>query len=165
MKKEQVKSKIAEASKQLANNLEFYVVEKPGSPEDNPLALTYKSDPISFGMQMMGGLTADQVHGIYQDEDEALSQAHDLVSSVYEAAKGLEEKKGKVSEKLQKTISKLQTEVNKCLKMAKESPDQGEEYDLKAQQLMEKIKNLRSKHKLVEKSKKTLLDKDPIKKK
>lgn len=163
--KPKLKSKISEESAPISQNMEFFVVEKPQTPEDDPMQLAYKSDPISFGRQMMGGLMPQQIHGFYSTEDEALNASHDLVQSVYEAATALEAKKGKVSSKMQKVMEKLEKEVSKNLKLAKESPHQAEEFHLKAEQLMEKIKNLRYKHKIVEKSKKTILDKDLIKKK
>jgi len=160
---EKVKSKITESSKNLANNVEFFVVEKPKTPEDNPIYLTYKADPISFALQVQGGFMPQDVHGFYLEEEEALSVAHDLVTAVFEQATALEEKKAKVSDKLQKVIDKLQKEVNKYLKLAKNDPNQSETHHAKAEQLMSKIKTLRSKHKLVEKSKKTILDKKAVK--
>lgn len=147
---------IVEAPVKLANNIEFFVVEKAKDPMANPMDLMYNTDPISFANQVRGGLLPEDVHGFYLTEDEATNAAHDLVQAVYEAARGLEEKKGKVTEKINKAIDRLQKEVSMHMKASKENPMEAEKHDMAAQDKMAKIQELRAKHKMVEGSKKQL---------
>ena len=67
----------------IANNLTFWVVEKPQTEQDDPMTLFHESNPFAFARQVMGGLREDQVHGFYLDEDEAANAAHDLVTVSY----------------------------------------------------------------------------------
>lgn len=132
----------------LASNIEFWVVEKAMSPQDNPLDLYYKSSPLSFGNQMIGGLLSQQIYGFYSDETAAENAAHDQVEAVVEAAKNLEEKKMQVTSKIEEVIKKMQKEINSCLE------EGSDESMLKAETMMQKIKELRMKGKVVEASKK-----------
>lgn len=131
----------------LLQNLEFWVVEKATRPSEAPTDMVFKSDPIHFAKQIMAGLDPANVLGFYLDENEAMDAAHDEVSSVFEAAKSLEEKKHEVASKIEETIKKLQKEVNRCMEEGK---------DGKAQQIIQKIAELRSKHQMVEASKKEI---------
>jgi hypothetical protein len=140
----------------LANTVEFWVVEKPKSPTENPLMLVHKADPFMFARQVMGGFRPEEVHGFYTDEDEATNAAHDLVSAVFETAKALEEKKEEVTSKLEKYISKLQTEINKHMKAAGDNPEEADKHHSMAERKMAMIKELRGKYKMVEAAKKEL---------
>lgn len=151
---------IQEAPVQLANNIEFFVVEKSKDPMDDPMELSFKTDPIGFANQVRGGLLPEDIHGFYLDENEALNAAHDLVQAVYETARGLEEKKGKVTEKIHKKIAQIQKEVNAHLKASKADPLNAENYEAQVEALMTQIKELRAKHSIIEKSKKPLEEKD-----
>lgn len=148
---------LSEKSPALANTVEFWVVEQPRTPTDNPTELVHKADPIMFGHQMIGGLTPDIIYGFYMDEDEALNAAHDLVSSVFEAAKSLEEKKETVLSKLDKHISRLQREVNQHMREAGDNPEEADRHHEMAERKMAIIKELRGKHKMVGASKKELI--------
>jgi DNA repair exonuclease SbcCD ATPase subunit len=156
---------IQEAPVQLANNIEFYVVEKSKDPMDDPMNLSFKTDPIGFANQVRGGLLPEDIHGFYLDENEAMNAAHDLVQAVYETARGLEEKKGKVTEKIHKKIAHIQKEVNAHLKAAKSDPVNAENYEAQVEALLSQIKELRAKHSIIEKSKKPLQEKEVEKKK
>lgn len=156
---------IVEAPVQLANNIEFFVVEKSKDPMDDPMQLSFKTDPIGFANQVRGGLLPEEIHGFYLDENEAMNAAHDLVQSVYETARGLEEKKGKVTEKLQKKINQLQKEVDAHLKAAKHDPVNADSHQTKAESVLAQIKELRGKQTIIEKSKKPLEEKEVQKKK
>lgn len=131
----------------LVQNLEFWVVEKAPTPDTDPMELVYKSNPISFGYQMIGKLNPATLLGFYTSEDDAMNAAHDEVQAVFEAAKQLEEKKHMAATKIEETIKKLQKEVNRCM-------DEG--MDERAQQMLERIAQLRSKHQMVEASKKEI---------
>ena len=147
---------IVEAPVELASNIEFFVVEKSKDPMDDPNDLVFASDPISFANQIRGGLLPEDVVGFYLSEDEALNAAHDQVQAVYEAARGLEDKKNTVTEKINKAIDRLQKEVNMHMKASRENPLEAEGHDTQAANKMMKIKELRAKHKMVEGSKKQL---------
>jgi hypothetical protein len=151
---------IVEAPVQLANNFQFFVVEKSKDPMDKPMDLLFETDPIGFANQIRGGLLPEEIHGVYLSEEEAINTAHDLVQAVYETAKGLEEKKVQVTEKINKKIAQLQKEINSRLKAAKSDPMNAENYETQAEALMSQIKELRAKNSLVEKSKKPLEEKD-----
>lgn len=139
------------------NNVPFFVVEKPKSPTENPSMLVFKSDPFMFAKQVIAGLTPDEVFGFFLDEDEAFSVAHDLVSSAFESAKSLEEKKEVVLGKLDKHINRLQREINQHMKEASVDPDAADRHHQMAEMKMSTIKELRNKHKMVGASKKELI--------
>jgi hypothetical protein len=139
------------------NNVPFFVVEKPKSPTENPSMLVFKSDPFMFAKQVIAGLTPEEVYGFFLDEDEAFSIAHDLVSSAFESAKSLEEKKEAVLGKLDKHINKLQREINQHMKEASVDPDAADRHHQMAEMKMSTIKELRNKHKMVGASKKELI--------
>lgn len=156
MKKALKENEIVEAPVELASNIEFWVVEKAKDPMANPMDLAYSTDPIGFANQVRGGLLPEDIYGIYMSEEEATNAAHDQVQAVYEAAKGLEDKKMKVAEKINKAIDRLQKEVSMHMKASKENPMEAEKHDMEAQGKMAKIQELRAKHKMVEGSKKQL---------
>ena len=131
----------------LTKDLEFWVVEKASTPDADPTDLVFKTNPVSFALQVRGGLNVSKILGFYLDENEALDAAHDEVTAVFESAKALEEKKVTVTSKIEETIKKLQKEVNRCME---------EGLDERAQQCIQKIAELRSKHQMVEASKKEI---------
>lgn len=133
------------ATPHLIKDLEFWVVEKAPTPEADPMDLVFKTNPVSFALQVRGGLNVSKILGFYLDENEAMDAAHDEVTAVFESAKALEEKKVAVTAKIEETIKKLQKEVNRCM-------EEGD--DQKAQMYLEKISQLRSKGQMVEASKK-----------
>lgn len=140
----------------IPNNIEFFVVEKPMSPSENPQMLVHKSDPFTFARQVIGGLREDQVYGFFLDEEEADNAAHDLVDAVYESAKNLEMKKETVLEKLNKHINRLQKEINGHMKSASDLPEEADKHHMMAERKMQMIKAMREKHKMVEAAKKEL---------
>lgn len=151
VKKKKLKESLEEApTSPVVDTVEFYVVERPKSPTENPLMLVHKADPFMFARQVMGGLRPEEVYGFYLDEDEAMSVAHDQVEAVMEAAKSLEEKKIQVTSKIEEVIKKMQKEINSCLE------EGSDESMLKAETMIEKIKELRMKGKVVEASKKQI---------
>lgn len=159
-KKLKESKEIVESPLELANIVEFFVVEKSKDPMDDPMKLVWKTDPVSFANQIRGGLLPEDIHGFYLTEDEALSVAHDTVQSVYEAARGLEEKKSKVTTKLGSKIKSLQKEVDAHLRAAKEDPINADSHQTQAEAVLARIRELRKKSDLVEKSKKPLEEKE-----
>jgi hypothetical protein len=150
----------AQMKPQFANTIEFWVVEKPKSPTENPQMLVHKADPFMFARQVIGGFKPEEVHGFFMSEDEAMDAAHDLVSAVFEAAKALEEKKHTVTDKLSKTITKLQKEINVHMKEAGENPEAADKHHAMAEKKMAMIKELRGKCKMVEAAKQELTKKE-----
>ena len=151
---------LVEADSSFANNITFFVVEKPQDPAVDPLTLFYPSDPMQFANQVAGGLRKEDIHGFFLTEEEADNAAHDLVKSVFEAAQNLETKKSTVATKLQKAIDKLQKEINSHMKMSKESPADAQQHDEEVERRLAKIKEYRAKLKAVEGSKRQLETKD-----
>lgn len=149
-----------EVTSKFESELEFYVVEHPESPTENPQMLVHKSDPFMFARQVIGGLRPEQVYGFYLDENDAINAAHDLVDAVYESAKNLETKKDTVIEKLNKHINKLQKEINMHMKSASDNPQEADQHHTMAERKMAMIKEMRNKHKMVEAAKQQLPEKN-----
>lgn len=96
------------------------------------------------------------VHGVYLDDKKAHGIAERLVREMHVGMAKLEEKKAKVSDKLQRVIGKLQKELNKHMSAATTDPKNADMHQSKAEELMNQIKGLRHKHKMVETSRKQL---------
>ena len=125
------------------------IVMKP-SPESTPEDLVHTSD--AFGM---GQYDPSTIHGIYNDEREANLVAEAICSELQQHLAEIEKKKGEVTVKLEAAIAQLQKEVNRCM-------DEGA--DMKAQEVLQRIAELRNKHQMVEASKKPIEDEDSKKK-
>ena len=117
---------------------DIFVVMKP-TPDDSPVDIMHPTH--AFGMHQFD---PTQVHGVYNDEEEANMVAEATCNELYKHMKEIEDKKHTVTEKIQHMISKMQREVNKHMKSGKER---------EAQMMLEKISNLRNKHKSVQASK------------
>lgn len=163
MKKLPQKVKTEVKQPAVANTINFWVVEKANTPQEDPNSLYFKTDPIGFANQMRGGLTVGDIYGFYVDEDEAINAAHDQVTAIFEAAKALEEKKATVADKLQKTIDALQKKAEQHMKMVKKEPENADKHHEQAEKAMARIKELRGKHKMVEESKKEVKEMDHTK--
>ena len=143
-----------------ASMVEFWTVKKPESYEQNVKDIAVPCNPFQFSDMSKAGLEPAHVHGFYHDEEEAIKEAVKLLESLYESAKALEEKKGQVADKLQKSIDALQKKAEEHLKMAKSDPAHAEQHHAEAEKAMQRIKDLRGKHKQVEESKKELTEMD-----
>lgn len=121
------------------------VVLKP-TPGASPEDLVHTTH--AFGMHQFDPM---QVHGIYPDEKQAQQIAEAACSAMEGHLQAIEEKKMEVTSKIEETIKKLQKEVNRCME---------EGMDERAQRVIQKIAELRSKHKMVEASKKPLEEKE-----
>ena len=127
----------------------IYVVLKP-TPGTSPADLVHQTH--AFGMHQHDPMN---IHGIYGDEGEANMVAEAACTEMYKHLQEIEKKKQDVTERIEKTIGMLQKEVNRCME---------EGMDERAQGLLEKIKQLRSKGSMVEASKKPIEEVDPKKK-
>lgn len=141
---------------QLVSNFDFYVVERIENPSEDPKKYYYKINPLAFATKISGGFDLSRIFGFYLDEEEAEKAAHKQASDVYNRAKELEEKKSLVSTKLDKKINEYQKYVESCMKRMKTEPELTDKLQLEAETTLSKIKELRSKHKMVESSKKEL---------
>lgn len=128
---------------------QIFVVLKP-TPGASPENLVQQTH--AFGMHQHDPMN---IHGIYGDEGQAISVAEAACTEMYKHLEEVEKKKHEVTEKIEKTIEMLQKEVNRCME---------EGQDGRAQQVLQKISELRSKHQMVEASKKPIEDIDPKKK-
>jgi hypothetical protein len=117
------------------------IVMKP-TPESSPEELVQTTN--AFGM---GQYDPTMVHGIYNDEKEANLVAEAICNELQQHLAEVEKKKGMVAEKLEAAIKGLQKEVNRCME---------EGNDMRAQQTIQKIAELRNKHQMVEASKKEI---------
>lgn len=117
---------------------DIFVVMKPG-PGDTPDKLVQPTH--TFGMQQFD---PTQVHGVYNDQEEANMVAESACNELYKHMKEVEDKKHSITEKIGGMIRKMQKEVNRCM-------ERGDERT--AQMMLEKISGLRERHKMVEASK------------
>ena len=121
------------------------IVLKP-TPGASPEDLVHTTH--AFGM---GQFDPSTVHGVYQDEKQAQQVAEAACGAMEERLQSIEEKKIAVTSKIEETIKMFQKEVNRCM-------EEGD--DRKAQQIIQKIAELRSKHQMVEASKKPIEEKE-----
>jgi hypothetical protein len=145
-------------------DIEFYVVldpEKLDREVSSASNLVRLSDPITFAKDWgRGAVEFDQIFGFYSEEEDALKAANELLDTVYETARQLEEKKSTVTDKLQKRIDVLHKEAEHHMKMAKKEPEEAEKHRELVKALMDTIKDLQGKHKAVEESKKVLKERE-----
>lgn len=124
----------------------FWVVTRPSeisTMED----ILFESNVLHFANQIRGGLYEEEVIGLYKDESKAVKTADQLIAAIQNKLKEIEDKKHTVASKIEETIKKLQKEVNRCM-------EEGD--DMKAQEKLQRIAELRSKHQMVEASKKEI---------
>jgi len=138
------------------NSMEFWTVMVPTDYTQNVKDIAIPCDPFQFADMARSGLSPDQVHGFFPDQEQAIKEARELLFGRYNEAKSLEEKKMEVTTKLQKRMGDLQKMAETHMKSMKTDPENAEGHQLKAEGLMAKIKELRERHKMVEGSKKEL---------
>jgi hypothetical protein len=145
-------------------DVEFYVVLDPEQLDreiSSANNLVRHSDPITFAKDWgRGAIEFNQIYGFYLEEQDAKNAANELLDTVYETARQLEEKKGQVTDKLQKRIDILHKEAEHHMKMAKKEPEEAEKHRELVKALMDTIKDLQGKHKAVEESKKVLKERE-----
>jgi hypothetical protein len=124
----------------------FWVVTRPNE-KSTMEDIMFESNVLHFANQIRGGLYEEEVIGLYKDESKAVKTANQLITAIQNKLKEIEDKKHTVASKIEETIKKLQKEVNRCM-------DEGN--DMKAQEMLQRIAELRSKHQMVEASKKEI---------
>jgi hypothetical protein len=147
-------------------DIDFYIVLDPEQLENEASSanlLVRNSDPIAFAKDWgRGAIEFSEIYGFYYDKEEAMKVAEELLDTLYETAKKLEEKKGEVTDKLQKRIDVLHKEAEHHMKMAKKEPENAEKHRELVKALMDTIKDLQGKHKAVEESKKVLKEREKM---
>ena len=96
-----------------------------------------------------------QVHGVYNDGEEANIVAEAACNELYKHMKEVEDKKHSITEKIQAMISKAQRKVNDHMKLGE---------DDRASMMLEKISGLRERHRQVHASKQELKPREEKKK-
>ena len=123
--------------------------------------MIHKVDPM-VGMQTVD---PQQVHGMYPDENTAMTIAEKLYGDHIKSAKMLEEKKGKVGDKIKKAIDQLEKKRKGLVDAIKEDPKNAAKHKNEIAALAEKIDDLMMKLERVEKSKKEIEDEEDKKEK
>ena len=126
----------------------LYMVKKPFDG-CNASSLVAPLDPLQ-GTQDQ----ADQVHGVFPDQDQAMAIAETLYEEYCAKMEALEEKKGAVTGKISSAIDSLEKKRKEHVDMAKEDPKNASQHKDKIAMLATKIDDLMSKLEKVERSKK-----------
>jgi hypothetical protein len=126
----------------------LYMVKKPFDG-CNASSLVAPLDPLQGAQDQ-----ADQVHGVFPDQDRAMAIAETLYEEYCTKMEALEEKKGAVTGKISSAIDSLEKKRKEHVDMAKEDPKNASQHKDKIAMLATKIDDLMSKLEKVERSKK-----------
>jgi hypothetical protein len=128
----------------------LYMVKKPFDG-CNASSLVAPLDPLQGAQDQ-----ADQVHGVFPDQDQAMAIAETLYEEYSQKMEALEEKKGAVTGKISSAIDSLEKKRKEHVDMAKEDPKNASQHKDKIAMLATKIDDLMSKLEKVERSKKNV---------
>jgi hypothetical protein len=126
----------------------LYMVKKPFDG-CNAKSLVMPLDPLQGAQDQ-----ADQVHGVFPDQDQAMAIAETLYEEYCTKMEALEEKKGAVTGKISSAIDALEKKRKEHVDMAKADPKNASQHKEKIAMLATKIDDLMSKLEKVERSKK-----------
>ena len=126
----------------------LYMVKKPFDG-CNASSLVAPLNPLQGAQDQ-----ADQVHGVFPDQDQAMAIAETLYEEYCAKMEALEEKKGAVTGKISSAIDSLEKKRKEHVDMAKEDPKNASQHKDKIAMLATKIDDLMSKLEKVERSKK-----------
>ena len=126
----------------------LYMVKKPFDG-CNASSLVAPLDPLQGAQDQ-----ADQVHGVFPDQDQAMAIAETLYEEYCAKMEALEEKKGAVTGKISSAIDSLEKKRKEHVDMAKADPKNASQHKDKIAMLATKIDDLMSKLEKVERSKK-----------
>ena len=126
----------------------LYMVKKPFDG-CNASSLVAPLDPLQGAQDQ-----ADQIHGVFPDQDQAMAIAETLYEEYSQKMEALEEKKGAVTGKISSAIDSLEKKRKEHVDMAKEDPKNASQHKDKIAMLATKIDDLMSKLEKVERSKK-----------
>lgn len=128
----------------------LYMVKKPFDG-CNAKSLVIPMNPIQGAQDQ-----ADQVHGVFPDQDQAMAIAEKLYEEYCAKMEALEEKKGTVAQKIASSIDALEKKRKEHVDAAKADPKNAGQHKDKIAVLATKIDDLMSKLEKVEKSKKNV---------
>ena len=126
----------------------LYMVKKPFDG-CNASSLVAPLNPLQGAQDQ-----ADQVHGVFPDQDQAMAIAETLYEEYCAKMEALEEKKGAVTGKISSAIDSLEKKRKEHVDMANEDPKNASQHKDKIAMLATKIDDLMSKLEKVERSKK-----------
>ena len=126
----------------------LYMVKKPFDG-CNASSLVAPLNPLQGAQDQ-----ADQVHGVFPDQDQAMAIAETLYEEYCTKMEALEEKKGAVTGKISSAIDSLEKKRKEHVDMAKADPKNASQHKEKIAMLATKIDDLMSKLEKVERSKK-----------
>lgn len=136
---------------------QVYAVQKPYSG----CQLTSLIHPIDPLVGLGGSeVTPDQVHGVYQDQDQASAVAQEVYEAYCKQEEALEKKKGMVAEKIKKAMSELEKRRSACVEAIKQNPMEAAKHKEEAAKHTTTIDELVSKLEQIEKSKKPIEKKE-----
>ena len=135
----------------------LYMVKKPFDG-CNASSLVAPLDPLQGAPDQ-----ADQVHGVFPDQDQAMAIAETLYEEYCTKMEALEEKKGAVTGKISSAIDALEKKRKEHVDMAKEDPKNASQHKDKIAMIATKIDDLMTKLEKVEKSKKAKEEKEVVK--
>ena len=138
---------------------QVYAVQKPYSGCELT-ALVHPIDPL-LGIGAGHEIAPEDIHGVYQDQEQAQAAAQGLYEEYTEQRKNLEEKKGKVVDKIKKVMNKLEAERKHHTEMIKENPKDSSESKHKVAELTHKLDELINTLERVEISKQPLEEENP----
>lgn len=127
----------------------LYMVKKPFDG-CNAKSLVMPINPIQGAQDQ-----ADQVHGVFPDQDQAMAIAEKLYEEYCSRMEALEEKKVAVTGKISSAIDALEKKRKEHVDMAKADPKNASQHKDKIAMIATKIDDLMSKLEKVERSKKT----------
>jgi valyl-tRNA synthetase len=131
----------------------LYMVQKPYAGCE----LTSLVKPIDPLVGLEGSeIVADQVHGVYPDQDQADVVANELYEAYCAKEDMLEEKKGQVGEKIKKAIDQLEKKHKEHINLAKEDPKNASKHKEHIAKIAHQIDDLMTKLEKIEKSKKEI---------
>lgn len=126
----------------------LYMVKKPFDG-CNASSLVAPLNPLQGAQDQ-----ADQVYGVFPDQDQAMAIAETLYEEYCSRMEALEEKKGAVTGKISSAIDALEKKRKEHVDMAKEDPKNASQHKDKIAMIATKIDDLMSKLEKVERSKK-----------
>lgn len=128
----------------------LYMVKKPFDG-CNASSLVAPLNPLQGAQDQ-----ADQVYGVFPDQDQAMAIAETLYEEYCSRMEALEEKKGAVTGKISSAIDALEKKRKEHVDMAKEDPKNASQHKDKIAMIATKIDDLMSKLEKVERSKKNV---------
>lgn len=140
-----------------------YAVQKPYSG-CQLTSLVHPIDPL-LGIGAGHEIAPEDIHGVYQDQDQAAAAAQEIYEAYCKQEEALEEKKGLVSNKIKEAMSMLEKRRSACVEAIKENPMDAAKQRQEAADYASKIDELVNKLQLIEKSKKPIEKKKDKKKK